>query len=334
MTAPDIFSAAMRWAVGCLCVGLIHLLGIRTGLATEDGWKDGCPTFLPKESLPNYISGVPSNQGSDSFGVLPEVDSPLGSTRVAWEGGVGQLRQQPSPDGMPDYIAAGQALFQWNLQSGQSGPMFALRTSGAEAFGGSDGDHYHQAGDLQAFVGYRTTDYLEGPLARVGAAFRLGGGGSLFASNEQALIDQRERVAALAAFHTPLFGFDRPIILTFEARIELVGCHAPFLDFRIDGATWQTQIAGASTRVYDLPIEVAGGGYFLANWAAYVAVGVELRSPESTLLYSYLVRTNGGVEWQLLDDHSLRLSIHAGGIMGGNVTGFDAGMAVSLGFSP
>ena len=132
----------------------------------------------------------------------------------------------------------------------------------------------------------------------------------------------------MSAFRAPLFGFDRPLILTLEGRIEIIGCHAPFVDLRIDGATWQTQVAGSSARVYDLPIEIAFGGYFLPRWAAYLAIGVELRSPDSTLLYGYLVHTNVGIETQLAH-HTWRLGAHAGAITGANATGFDAGLTLS-----
>ena len=130
----------MRVVAGCLCLGLIQVLVSRNGRASDDDWKDGCPAFFPKESPPDYISGLPVNEGNASFGVLPEIDSPLGSSRLASEGWIGRLTQQSAPDGKPDFVAAGQAMVQFNLSSG---PMFALRTAAGEAFGGSDGDRYH-----------------------------------------------------------------------------------------------------------------------------------------------------------------------------------------------
>jgi hypothetical protein len=309
--------------VGVFCAVVVCLSATSAAHASYDDWKDGCPAFFPTDDQPDYISGTPVDTGSGSVGVLPELDSPLGSTRAATEGWLTQLARESMPDGKPDRVGAGQGLLQFDLTSG---PMFVLKVTGGAAFGG-DGS-YASMGDIQAFVGYRFSSYLFSPLARLVGAVRLGGGGALFGGNEQSLIDQRERLAALSAFRTPQFGFDRPLTFTFEERVELIGCHAPFVDFRIDGSTWQTQVVGASTRAYDLPIEIAGGAYFLPRWATYLAVGVDLRTPESTLLYSYLVRTRAGIELQLLD-HTLRIGAHAGGITGGNATGFDLGLTLS-----
>ncbi len=321
-------SLGLTAAGTCLIlVGISQLAIVPTSHASED-WKDGCPAYFPKESRPTYIPNAPPNSGVASFGALPELDSLLGSSRIALENWGSYIAPGSAPDGLANKMAATQGLVQLNLSSG---PMFAVRYALLGYDFARDGNPgYLRAGDVQAFVGYRLADYLLGPLFRAGVAVRVGGGGALFDSNMNASVLQRERLAAISPFHSSSFGFDRPFGGTIEGRIELVGCQSAFLDLRVDVWTWQTGLANVD-RIADVPMEIAGGAYLIPEVAIFGAIGLELRSPTSTLLFGEVARTSIGVDTQW-SRHDVRIGARVGAFTGTNVTGFDASIVTSWHF--
>ncbi len=203
-------------------------------------WKDGCPAKFPPElaTTYSYIPNAPFHDGSGAFGTLPEPDSPLGGTRIAIDGNYTRLTPT-TPDGRPDQLYTGQLLAQLSLASG---PML----SASLPFGVTAGDEstYAHTGNGQLYLGYRHTGYLLGPAFRYGTAIRLGGGGELYTPSERlaALSPELEQMATLSPFNARSFTSGREFTFTVEQRLELTGCHQPFLDLahrRVDmgGAT-------------------------------------------------------------------------------------------------
>jgi hypothetical protein len=309
-----------------LGVGLaISLAGATASHASV--WKDGCPAYFPPEDVPAYTHDLKIHEGSAAFGALPEIDSLLGPTRVAfeaWHSVVRPERGQPpmhDDEGSRLHETGARLLVQGNLPSG---PMFGAVYAGYRVPHVDDGDTDSHLGDLTLFVGYRHTGYALGPLFRTGFAIRLAGGGPLTARTASSFSGQREEVAIDSPFRAASFGIEVPYTASLEYRIEVVGCRAPFADLRVDLSRWR--VNGQDHSVVDAPIELALGAYPAEPIALFAAVGEELRS--GALAYRHLTRITLGAEWHIGDSKHVRIGARASAITGGNVGGVELGMTV------
>ena len=292
--------------------------GIAERMSGTEHWKDGCPAFFAPEEPPASISDPPSHGGAASFGVLPEVDSPLGPSKLAFTAWTNQLTQL-SPSATQPVLYGGQLVFHAAAPSG----VFFTGAVGVER---ADDDRFRLS-NTQAFVGYRHASYLLGTAFRVGTAIRIGGGGDPTSGSDAASVARRESLAALSLLREAMFGFDRPVIGTLEARIEMVGCHAPFVDLRVDAATWRPSDDAATRypRVFLLPISAAVGGFFRPHQAIYGEFTWQYRLH---LPYSGLTRVGLGWEWRADEFHigpfgDLHLGVRASAITSSRVTGWD-----------
>jgi hypothetical protein len=291
-------------------------------------WKDGCPAYFPPEDVPAYTHDLKVHEGSAAFGALPEIDSLLGPTRAAFELWRSAVRPENGPPPMHDdegsrlHETGGRLVVQGNLPSG---PMFGATYAGYLVPHVTDGGSDAHTGDLTLFVGYRHTGYLLGPLFRAGFAIRAAGGGPLTARTASSFSGQREQVAISSPFRAASFGIEVPFTASFEYRIEVVGCRAPFADLRVDLSRWR--VDGHDRSVVDAPIELALGAYPAEPIALFAAVGEELRS--GAPLYRHLTRITLGAEWHFGDSKHVRIGARASAITGGNVGGVEIGMTVT-----
>lgn len=302
----------------CACAFALAIAGsARVAHATHyEPWKDGCPAFFAPEDTPKVLAHLPKHTGADSFGALPELDSPLGPSRIAIGGWGGAIKTQnaatgmmqtPNPDkGATSALDEGQLLINYADSSG----AFATATASlVTSFTGDRTDT--RFGNVETYVGYRHAKYVLGTAFRMATAIRLGGGGQPFAGSAPGEVAVREDIAVRSPFHEHSFGFDRPYTLTLETRLEMVGCHAPFLDLRIDGSEWQPSDSTPvlDPREYTLVVSAAVGGYFEPHHAIYGEVAEDLRSmrdPHDTdssdkrkhVPSSHITRTSIGYEWR------------------------------------
>lgn len=309
-------------------VVLVIMSHARPAQAEDEPWKDGCPSKYAPEYLPNDLPGLPTHEGAGAFGTLPDIDDTLGPTRVAATAWSDSLTHQRMPDALPPNLIAGQGLIQLNAGATGVLAMVTWGAGGALSRNSPDSSYAH-VGNLQAYVGYRSTSYWLRPAFRRGWAFRVGGG-SAFAGNLQQLVNERQHMAVIAPFHTQLFGFDRPLSATLEYRIEMIGCHAPFLHARIDGETWQAQSGGGTAypRVFVVPMSLAGGGYIYPWLTLYGQFGIEFRSPRSVMLFGHVSRTSLGVEFQN-DSHHARFGLRGSAYTGDNARGLEFVITIS-----
>jgi hypothetical protein len=303
------------WVVALLVVP-------RPGWSSE--WKDGCPAYFPPEKAPRFTPDIMTHAGSAAFGVLPELDSLLGQTRVGYETWRARVSAQDALR-EPSSVWAGRLVAQANLKSGAM--ALVSYTGGAENGEGDDDTPFHLA-NLQSFIGYRHTGYLLGPTFRYGFALRVGGGGPVTARISNDSNADRESLAEGSPLRAQLFATDRPWTVTLEHRIEMVGCHSPFLDLRVEYSQWRprktrdpaTGMLDNPEPVRDLPIELAAGAYLL-RWAAlYGAVAVEARS--RALVFYRITRTTLGGEVSLAD-HRFTAGLRMSAITGRNISGIE-----------
>jgi hypothetical protein len=294
----------------------------RVAHADDSIWKDGCPGKIAPEFRPRDLPDLPTHNGVAAFGPTPDLDSALGPTRVALGTWVGSLAPQNMGTARPENLFGQQALVQFD--AGTTGPiaMGTMAWGDAYSHGGDAGSYAHLA-NAQFYVGYRKTSYLLRPAFRRGWAIRLGAG-SAFGANNQHLVDEREYMAVLAPFRSQLFGFERPMTATLEYRIEMIGCHGPFLHARIDASTWVTQLGDGRDfpRIYVVPMSLAGGGFIYPQFALYGQFGIEFRSPQSIMMYSHITRTSLGVEFQSAAHHA-HLGLRGSAFAGDNARGLE-----------
>jgi hypothetical protein len=294
----------------------------------EEPWKDGCPGKYAPEALPKDLPDLPTHRGAAAFGPMPEIDSTLGPTRVGAAMWFGSLSPQDMPYPQPANLLGTQIVAQYDI--GSTGPIAMLSYAAADAiaYGGTMSGYSHLA-NFQAYVGYRHTGYLLRPALRRGWSVRIGGG-SAFDGNQQQLVDERQHMAVIAPFRSQLFGFDRPLTATIEYRIEMIGCHGPFVHARVDGSTWQAQQnSGASfPRIYVIPISIAAGGFIYPRFALYGQFGIEFRAPVSVMAYGHVTRTSLGGEWQPAS-HREHFNLRLSALSGDNARGLEATLAMS-----
>ncbi len=325
-----------RWvcAAALAFATLWHARGARA--ADDELWKDGCPGKYAPENLPKDLPDLPTHEGASSFGAPPDADDTLGPSRLSLVSVSSSLTQQHDRDGKPPNLWGEQLLFQYN--TGSRGPMAMVSWAWGYAYSiDPNVMGFHDLANFQAYVGYRSTSYLLRPAFRRGWAVRIGGGAA-FDGNDPGLVAERQRLAVIAPFRTELYGFDRPLGVSAEYRIEMIGCHGPFLHGRIDALTWNTQVGiDAHPRVFVIPASIAGGGFIYPRFALYGQFGIEFRSPKSetiagqsipVMVYGHVARTSLGVEWQFRDHH-FHLGFRGSALTGDNARGLEMAMTLS-----
>jgi hypothetical protein len=293
---------------------LIFVLGFLTAAtpaAAADGdWKDGCP-FFDDDPLP--VAG--------RFGVSPEPDTALGPSRLALQSDLAQVTAPIDPTGaaasrasVQPWTLVGQLVTQVNLRSG---PTLTGHIGGITA---TDMRHL---GNVGAALGYRYADLLFDNAVRWGVALRLGEDVSATAadcpasSTSPACVtsagtrrDQHHDDLLIAAIRSPFnarwFAFDRVVSGVAEARVEMVGCHSPFLHVRVEVNRWHAVGLQAEPRALDIsplvhaiPITAAAGGYISPRVGVAGELGVEFRSPTSVVLVHRVVRARALVNLRL-----------------------------------
>lgn len=276
--------------------------------AADHDWKDGCPTY---DDAPLPVSG--------RFGLSPEPDTALGPSRVALQYDAAQMSVPIDPTTgaalnhsvAQPWTQVGQVVGQLNLRQG---PTVTFHYGAVTA---ADMRHLGNAGGA---LGYHYTDFSFDNALRWGLAFRLGEDTSLTAGDCQLNSRSRECVTAsgaardqhhddllLATIRSPFyprwFGFDRMVSAVAEARVELTGCHSPFIHLRAEVNRWRTVPFQAmpvplntAPIVLAVPITVTAGAYVSPSWGAAGEIGFELRSPTSVLRAHRVARARALVD--------------------------------------
>lgn len=311
------------------------------------GWKDGCPTYFAPENArtrelptldvknPNDDDSPPLHEGVSSFGVRGDQDSSMGPSRVSIDTTYRSLTHLAT-------LETNRAILHLNHTSGPT-----LTVSYTTAYVRHITGKYFHAGNLQAYVGYRHTSYMLGDTIRNGVSLRLGGGSPLLADGyardpqAQAEIEERNRTAALLPFETQTFGFDRPVSGSAEWRMELIGCHAPFLHLRIDATHWRAQHLGDPTELprmiehpslWSVPMSISVGGFASPDWGLAFTAGLEWRTPKVEWQgRRFVTRLSTLVEWRRECLGPFRIVVH-GTINTGDLTGWTAGITLAWQF--
>lgn len=147
-----------------------------------------------------------------------------------------------------------------------------------------------------------------------------------------------ERLAKGSPFEEDSFAFDRPIVVSAEARIEVVGCYAPAVSARIDLIEWREGIGAPRDSMTQpmflaVPIRVAISGYVSdPNGPLHTQLGVAAQL--SLELGTSNLRNTGAERIRILFElpfWRIRLSPFVGAFVG-EATGYELGMVTSVGF--
>lgn len=329
-------------------LGVIGCSDVAFAAKRIKGWKDGCPPYFAPESahrleLPtkepsNGDDDPPLRGGSSSFGVQADPDSSLGPSRVAIHNTYRSLT------GAASFITS-RGIVHFALTSG---PTFTVSYAGSIPSPlYSSPSTFKHGGNLQAYLGYRHAFYILGDAVRSGVAFRIGGGssfgtaGNSFMPGAQRNIEELNQLAILSPFSSQTFGFDRPVTGTLEWRAELIGCHAPFLQIRVDASRWRTQHQGESEEppppilhpvIWAIPMSISVGGYASPDVGLAFTAGVELRSPRSEWLGGrYVTRLSSLLEFRWPSAGRLH-TIVRGSAFTGDLTGWESGVDLAWQF--
>jgi hypothetical protein len=319
---------------------VVAVLAARPAAASHD-WKDGCPTY---DDDPLPLAG--------RFGISPELDTALGPSRVALQSDFSQMAVPIDAENVEasrravaqPWTTVGQVVGQLNLRQG---PTLTLHYGGLYA---SDMRH---VGNIGGALGYRYTDFSFGDALRWGLAARLGEDVSLTAGNCQPVAPtlacasstggprdphQYDLLSATirTPFHPRWFGFDHLVSGVVEARVEMVGCHSPFLHLRAELNRWRTPPLQAmpvpenkAPAALAVPITLTAGGYMSPRWGAAGELGIELRSPRSVVLANTIARARVLVDFRVGTHDSWWQHVHFGGYAG-VVSGDAQGIALGV----
>ncbi|MBA3458602.1 MAG: hypothetical protein H0T46_01465 [Deltaproteobacteria bacterium] len=308
------------------------------------GWKDGCPTYFAPEtartrelptrdvSNPNADDSPPLHEGATSFGVRSDQDSSMGPSRVSLDTRYRSLTELAT-------LVTNRLIVHLNHTSGVT-----ITGSYSTAHVRHITDNFFHAGNVQVYVGYRYTGYVLGDTIRQGLSLRVGGGSPFLADSnardpeDQAQVEERNLTAALLPFEGQTFGFDRPVTTSAEWRMELIGCHAPFLHLRADLTYWRGQhVSGPSDpvehpRMWEIPMSVSVGGFASPDWGFALAAGLEWRTPgDEWQGRSLVTRLSTTVEWRAFPGR-FHFVLH-GTIYTGDLTGWTAGLTLAPQFT-
>lgn len=297
--------------------------------SAAENWKDGCPPYFAPESasrLPPVRADneVPLRGSKSSFGVGPEADTSLGPSRLSTST---IFRRFPDLE----WFSTNRLMMHLNSPSG---PTFSASYAFAATL---EDNELGQQGNLQAYVGLRRGGYLLGDAVRTGVSVRIGGGSSVTAKTEglnaQRKIDALNNLANLAPFETQAFGFDRPLTLSVEGRVEMIGCHAPFAHVRIDATAWRAPIEMDESKRFDLvyavPISLAFGGFLLPRLGMSINVGMELRGPKAVLDIERVTRIGLLLDFKVHKNFRLAGRFDA---LTGDTTAWDVGLGIAVPF--
>ncbi|TMQ07595.1 MAG: hypothetical protein E6J90_19550 [Deltaproteobacteria bacterium] len=289
-------------------------------------WKDGCPPYV------RAFDPAHAPRAAD-FGTSADVDSALGPSRLTLSGRAASLSAadgDPLRRSLDGHLLAGRAVLALNF----NGPSLMF----AYAYGAHDGTQAtgRTLGTLMTYVGFRRTGLVLGDALRVGSSLRIGMGSSpsISVGKDGSSPDgeHAETLARASPFESEAFAFDRPVVVSLESRIEVVGCYAPFLALRADVVEWREGFDMPRSRnasLWALPLRLTVGG-FVTKPSMQVALaleaGFELRS--SALGYHRTGRVRVLVE---LPMSKLRFGIYGGGFFGDSKGG-ELGVVTSVGF--
>jgi hypothetical protein len=318
---------------------VLAFLTLAAPAAADDDWKDGCPFF---DDPPLPVAG--------RFGISPVPDTALGPSRVALQYDRAQATVPIDP---ATGMASSRAFVQPSTNVVQLVSQLNLR--GGPTLTGHYGlisstDMRH-LGNVGAALGYRYTDFGFDGAVRWGVAVRLGEDVSATAadcpttgSTSPACVtstgtarDQHHDDLLSATIRSPFnarwFAFDRVVSGVAEARVEMVGCHSPFVHLRVEDNRWRAVGLQAVPRSLDhspllhaIPITLAFGGYIGPHVGAAGEIGIELRSPTSVLLVHRVERYRALLDVRL--GQHIEISLYAGAVSG-DARGVELGVTVS-----
>jgi hypothetical protein len=274
-------------------------------------WKDGCPPYL--------------DPVLEDLGFVPDADSALAPSRFVTSYRATGLRKADERE-----LSTVQAVGISGHLVHRRGPMASVTLGGAHR----EGEAGITVGNLAAFAGYRHVRPALGEAARLALATRVGEGGAPSGDGDG---EERERtrITARSPFEVQAFAYDRPRVLTLEARAELIGCHAPFAQLRLDAVQWRAG-DGASRSdkqpAYAFPMRLTLGGYPRAWMAIAVQLGIEWRTREELLEIRRITRVRVLAELRL---GPVRAVPHVALLSGTERSaGFEVGLLVAVEHHP
>jgi hypothetical protein len=252
---------------------VVMVFACGTRMASARDWKDGCPPYV------HALDPEHAPKAAD-FGAAADVDAALGPSRIVlterWAGISGHR--------VDSTLLTGRGVLAFNFR----GPSVML----VYGYGDRRGEGA-TAATLMTYVGYRYTGFLLGDAVRSGASLRIGVGASpsieVDADGTSRQGTRSEDLARASPFESEAFAFDRPVVVSFESRLEVVGCYAPFAALRLDLTEWREGFGLPRDRnppLWAFPVRLAVGGFvtrpggFPPQLSVVVEAGFELRSRE------------------------------------------------------
>ena len=255
----------------------------------------------------------------DTFGVTPEPTSLLGPASAGWSTSMQQLRGVTDRSLPSDWLVLQRADLQAHLGSALSlGAAWSVVSSADPAL--------RTRGNLTASAGYRATTLWLGGAIRAGAALRLAEGLATGSSEGVMQEAKLQRLAERLAFHEADVAPGQPFAAVLESRVELVGCHAPFLHLRLGFERWRAENSPAASV---FPLSVTAGGYQQDWLGLAVTVAVDLRTPHAVFAAQRLTRVSALVDLRIC--RFMHVAVH-GDAISGAATGVEIGATVATTF--
>jgi hypothetical protein len=202
----------------------------------------------------------------------------------------------------------------------------ALALGAAWSIASSADPDLRTSGNLIVGAGYRATTLWLGGAIRAGAALQLAQGFATERSGDAMSQAKLQRLAERLAFHEVDVAPGEPFAAVLEGRVELVGCHVPFLHLRLGFDRWPAANDRAATV---FPLSVTAGGY-QRSWLGLAAtVAVDLRTPSSVFAAQRLTKVSVLVDFRL--GRWFHVAVH-GDAISGAATGVELGATVATTF--
>jgi hypothetical protein len=313
---------------------VVAIMGWSASAMARD-WKDGCPPYV---HLPGH---GPAPRAAD-FGTSADVDAALGPSRFAVTGRLAGVSGADRDDGTDGSVKVARAVLALNFRGPSLMMAYAYGAHDPYAAPAGATPAGSTGGTLMTYVGYRHATFALGDAIRLGASLRIGMGASpsfkVKPAAERTSDDDSAHAGVLSRaspLESETFAFDRPVVVGFEARAELVGCYSPFLSLRSEVVQWRSGLGASRSdnpSLWALPLRIAAGGFvtrpggFPPQFSVAAEAGFEWRS--RALGYHRTGRLRVLFE---LPVWKLRFGLYASGFAG-DAKGAELGGVFSWGF--
>ena len=284
-------------------------------------WLAWTLLLAAKVAIARPIDDCPPSRDPDpgTFGVAPDSTSLLGPASAAWSMAAQQLHDTTDHALPGDWLALQRADIQGHVGPGLGFGAAWSRVSSADP-------DLRTRGNLTVDAGYRATTLWLGGAVRAGAALQLAQGFATGGSESALQQAKLQRLAGRLAFHEADVAPGRPFAAVLEGRIEMVGCHVPFVHLRLGIERWRAANAPAANA---FPLSVTVGGYQRTWLGLAMVIAVDLRTPHSVFAAQRLTKVSALVDFRIC--RFFHVAVH-GDAISGAATGVEIGAAVATTF--